>query len=165
MGDRVAVLRDGQLQQIAAPRELYDNPVNTFVAGFIGSPGMNLLEAPVREGAAVLGDLRIPLLHKAANGGRVVVGIRPESWEVGSVLESGLSVEAELLEELGSESFIYSHRAATGEGADAEWNSRSGKVVARVDRRFRVALGDRLRLRPKLDEIFFFDAETGDRIR
>lgn len=158
MGDRVAVLLDGKLQQIAAPRELYDNPVNTFVAGFIGSPGMNLLEAPVRDGAAVLDDLRIPLPRTAKTGDRVIVGIRPESWEVTTDAD-GLTVAAELLEELGAESFVYSH------GVAEDWNSRSGKVVARVDRRFQVALGDQLRLRPKLDDVFFFDADTEDRLR
>ncbi|MEV6334416.1 sn-glycerol-3-phosphate ABC transporter ATP-binding protein UgpC [Nocardia vinacea] len=158
MGDRVAVLREGKLQQIAKPRELYDDPVNTFVAGFIGSPGMNLLDAPVRDGAAVLGDLRIPL-PRTATGERVIVGIRPESWETTTETDNSLAVAAELLEELGAESFIYSH------GVTDEWNSRSGKVVARVDRRFQVALGDRLRLRPKLDEIFFFDGETEERLR
>ncbi|WP_433757854.1 ABC transporter ATP-binding protein [Nocardia sp. CA-135398] len=158
MGDRVAVLREGKLQQIAKPRELYDDPVNTFVAGFIGSPGMNLLDAPVRDGAAVLGDLRIPL-PRTATSERVIVGIRPESWETTTETDNSLAVAAELLEELGAESFIYSH------GVTDEWNSRSGKVVARVDRRFQVALGDRLRLRPKLDEIFFFDGETEERLR
>ncbi|MEV2221437.1 sn-glycerol-3-phosphate ABC transporter ATP-binding protein UgpC [Nocardia vinacea] len=158
MGDRVAVLREGKLQQIAKPRELYDDPVNTFVAGFIGSPGMNLLDAPVRDGAAALGDLRIPL-PRTATGERVVVGIRPESWETTTETDNSLAVAAELLEELGAESLIYSH------GVTDEWNSRSGKVVARVDRRFQVALGDRLRLRPKLEEIFFFDGETEERLR
>ncbi|MEV6430765.1 sn-glycerol-3-phosphate ABC transporter ATP-binding protein UgpC [Nocardia sp. NPDC051463] len=157
MGDRVAVLREGKLQQIAAPRELYDDPVNTFVAGFIGSPGMNLLDAPVRENAAVLGDLRIPLPHSVQSD-RVVVGVRPESWEVTTEPDS-LAVAAELVEELGAESFIYSH------GTTEEWNSRSGKIVARVDRRFQVALGDNLRLRPKLDEVFFFDGATEQRLR
>ncbi|MGO4617364.1 ABC transporter ATP-binding protein [Nocardia sp. 2YAB30] len=159
MGDRVAVLREGKLQQIAAPRELYDNPVNTFVAGFIGSPGMNLLEAPVHGGSAVLGDLRIPLPRSAETGDRVVLGIRPESWEVTTDTNDSLAVDTELLEELGAESFVYSHGVTEG------WTSRSGKVVARVDRRFRVALGDRLRLRPKADDVFFFDAETEDRVR
>ncbi|RJO76960.1 sn-glycerol-3-phosphate ABC transporter ATP-binding protein UgpC [Nocardia panacis] len=158
MGDRVAVLKDGLLQQIAAPRELYDDPVNTFVAGFIGSPGMNLLEAPVRDGAAELGELRIPLPTGLAAGARIIVGIRPESWEV-TTEDTGLAVDAELLEELGAESFVYSH------GVTEQWTSRTGRVVARVDRRFRVALGDRLRLRPKLDEVFFFDAVTEERLR
>ncbi|MGV9415251.1 ABC transporter ATP-binding protein [Nocardia sp. NPDC003693] len=158
MGHRVAVLRDGRLQQIAAPRELYDDPVNTFVAGFIGSPGMNLLTAPVRDGAAVLSELRIPL-PRTVTGDRVVAGIRPESWEVTTDPAGALPVEVELLEELGAESFLYSH------GITGDWSSRSGRIVARVDRRFSVALGDRLYLRPKPEEIFYFDAATEDRIR
>lgn len=157
MGDRVAVMLDGKLQQIAAPRELYDNPINTFVAGFIGSPGMNLLEAPVQDGAAVLDDLRIPLPRTVEAGDRIIVGIRPESWEVST--EDGLTVAAELVEELGAESFMYSH------GVAESWSSRSGKVVARVDRHFQVGIGDRLRLRPKLNEVFFFDAQTEARLR
>ncbi|NNH73899.1 sn-glycerol-3-phosphate ABC transporter ATP-binding protein UgpC [Nocardia uniformis] len=159
MGHRVAVLRDGQLQQVAAPRELYDNPVNTFVAGFIGSPGMNLLAANIHDGHAVLNDLRIPVPRDAITGKRIVVGIRPESWEVTTDPANSLAVEVELLEELGAESFLYSH------GVNDEWSSRSGKVVARVDRHFEVALGDRLRLTPKTNEIYFFDAETEQRLR
>ncbi|WP_306364531.1 ABC transporter ATP-binding protein [Nocardia sp. CC227C] len=159
MGHRVAVLRDGVLQQVAAPRELYDDPVNTFVAGFIGSPGMNLLTAPIHDGRAVLNGLSIPVPRKAITGGQIVVGIRPESWEVTTDPANALSVEVELLEELGAESFLYSH------GVTDEWSSRSGKVVARVDRRFQVALGDRLRLTPKADEVFFFDADTEVRLR
>src|SRR3954468_14746203 len=104
MGDRVAVLRDGRLQQIAAPRELYDDPVNTFVASFLGAPGMNLLEAPIRDGAAVLGELHISIPRSAAVGERVIVGVRPEAWDVvgsGATAAQGidgtLAVDAELL--------------------------------------------------------------------
>ena len=106
MGHRVAVLRDGVLQQVASPRELYDDPVNTFVAGFIGSPGMNLLEAPVEDRRAVLGDLRIPV--PAGAEGRVVVGVRPESWTlVGAWRKGSLTAKTEMVEELGAESFVY----------------------------------------------------------
>jgi sn-glycerol 3-phosphate transport system ATP-binding protein len=166
MGDRVAVLRDGRLQQIAAPRELYDDPVNTFVASFLGAPGMNLLEAPIRDGAAVLGELHIPIPRSAAVGERVIVGVRPEAWDVagsGATAAQGiggtLAVDAELLEELGAESFVY----ARAVGAD--WSSRTGRIVARVDRRFTVEPGARLRLRPRNTEIFFFDAITEKRLR
>ncbi|MEV0029080.1 ABC transporter ATP-binding protein [Nocardia sp. NPDC050793] len=158
MGDRIAVLREGRLQQIAAPRELYGDPDNTFVAGFIGSPRMNLLDAPVRDGAAVLDNLRIPLPRSVQAGGRVVLGIRPESWEVTADPATGLTVTAQI-QELGAESFVYGH--ATSE----DWRSRTGNVVARVDRRFRIALGDPLHLHPKPDEIFFFDPETESRLR
>ena len=159
MGDRVAVLRDGKLQQIAKPRELYDHPVNTFVAGFIGAPGMNLLEAPVRDGTALLGGLRLPLPRTADFGPRVVVGVRPESWEVVSPADGdALRVDTELLEELGAESFVYA------DIVDGDDGSRSGKVVARVDRKFTLEPGARLQLRPRPDEVYFFDARTEQRI-
>ncbi|MEV4209764.1 ABC transporter ATP-binding protein [Nocardia salmonicida] len=157
MGHRVAVLREGTLQQIASPRELYDNPLNTFVAGFIGSPGMNLLEAPVLDGQAVLDGLRIPV-PRGVSSARVVLGIRPESWEV-TTDPAGITVVAELLEELGAESFVYTH------GAGTDWSTRSGKIVVRVDRRFQTTLGETLHLRPKPEEVFFFDADTELRLR
>lgn len=75
MGDRVAVLDGGRLQQVAAPRTLYDDPVNTFVAGFVGSPGMNLIEVPVEEGAAKLGALQVPA-PRSVDSGRVMLGVR-----------------------------------------------------------------------------------------
>ena len=157
MGDRVAVLLDGKLQQIAAPRELYDNPVNTFVAGFIGSPGMNLVDAPVRDGAAVLGELRIPVPSSA--GERVVVGVRPESWDlVGD--STGLQLTVELIEELGAESFVYASAPAAIDG----WTTTSGRMSVRVDRKLSIALAETIRLVPQLDELFFFDSVTGLRL-
>ncbi|WP_032377475.1 ABC transporter ATP-binding protein [Rhodococcoides fascians] len=157
MGDRVAVLLDGKLQQIAAPRELYDNPVNTFVAGFIGSPGMNLVDAPVHDGAAVLGELRIPVPSSARE--RVVVGIRPESWDlVGD--GTGLQLTVELIEELGAESFVY----ASAPSLDGGWTTPSGRISVRVDRKLSIALAETVRLVPKLDELFFFDSATGLRL-
>ncbi|WP_278260956.1 sn-glycerol-3-phosphate ABC transporter ATP-binding protein UgpC [Nocardia sp. AG03] len=156
MGHRVAVLREGTLQQIASPRELYDDPVNTFVAGFIGSPGMNLLEAPVADGEAILDGLRIPV-PRSVSGPRVILGIRPESWQLTTDPES-LTATTELLEELGAESFVYTH------GTGTDWSTRSGKLVIRVDRHFHPTLGEPLTLRPKPDEIFFFDAATDLRI-
>ncbi|MGW4364848.1 ABC transporter ATP-binding protein [Nocardia takedensis] len=191
MGHRVAVLREGRLQQVAAPRQLYDDPVNTFVAGFIGSPGMNLIDVPVEGGDALLGELRIPLprsgttdqsrggttdqagesTEKLSGSGtgdqsrahtakRVTLGIRPESWRTHSGPEDSVTVDAELLEELGAESFVYAHGDET-----VTWRSRSGRIVARVDRKLRVVPGDRLYLRPTVEEIYFFDAESGLRLR
>ncbi|GAA3201909.1 hypothetical protein GCM10020255_107000 [Rhodococcus baikonurensis] len=139
MGDRVAVMLDGRLQQVAKPRDLYDNPVNTFVAAFIGSPGMNLIEAPVEGAVAVLGDLRIPLPTGASERDRVVVGVRPESWDlVGAWRKGSLAVDADLLEELGAESFVYAKGTP-----DCQWQSRSGRIVIRVDRKMSVAPGSR----------------------
>jgi sn-glycerol 3-phosphate transport system ATP-binding protein len=152
MGDRVAVLLDGELQQIAAPRELYDNPVNTFVASFIGSPAMNLIGADVVDGVAEVGELRVPAPREAT--GRVTVGIRPESWNLVSAESAGaLEVTTDLVEELGSESFVY----ATGP-------KDVGRVVVRVDRRQSFAAGDRLSLQPVASEVYFFDGSSGARI-
>ncbi|OZF54746.1 sugar ABC transporter ATP-binding protein [Rhodococcus sp. 14-2470-1b] len=178
MGDRVAVLQAGKLQQIASPRELYDNPVNTFVASFIGSPGMNLIDAPVVDGAAVVGDIRIPAPTRDP---RVTVGIRPESWSLRerssaqswSLRErssaqswdlvgkgvGAVEVAVELIEELGAESFLY---GAPPLGSD--WSTQSGRVSVRVDRRLSIGLAETVRLVPKLDEVFFFSATTGDRL-
>ena len=159
MGDRVAVLLDGKLQQIAAPRELYDNPVNTFVAGFIGSSGMNLVDAPVQDGNAVLGDLRITVPSSARE--RVVLGIRPESWDlVGDGDGTGLQLTVELIEELGAESFVY----ASATSLDGGWTTPSGRISVRVDRKLSIALAETVRLVPKLDELFFFDSATGLRL-
>ncbi|MDJ0359544.1 ATP-binding cassette domain-containing protein [Rhodococcus sp. H29-C3] len=157
MGDRVAVLLDGKLQQIAPPRELYDNPVNTFVAGFIGSPGMNLVDAPVLEGAAMIGDLRIPAPRGA--GDRVVLGVRPESWRLVGEHVDAVTSTVELIEELGAESYLY---AAPEPGAT--WSTQSGRFAVRVDRKLDVRLGQTVRLVPSLDEVFFFSATTGSRL-
>ena len=78
MGDRVAVLKDGLLQQVDTPRNLYDNPVNAFVAGFIGSPAMNLLTVPVSNGQALLGNFKVAV--PAIAGSQVTVGVRPEGF-------------------------------------------------------------------------------------
>ena len=102
MGDRVAVLKDGLLQQVDTPRNLYDNPANAFVAGFIGSPAMNLLTAPVVNGKAKLGDLNIDV--PASAGSSVTVGVRPEGF---SPAASGFNVLVEVVEELGSDAFVY----------------------------------------------------------
>jgi len=125
MGDRVAVMRKGELQQVAPPQELYDHPLNVFVGGFIGSPAMNLIEASLERSngtlAAVLGDQRISLDEdvlaarpalKSFEGKEVVLGIRPEHLEdaslVGDVLEGKrLRGEIELTEALGSELMVH----------------------------------------------------------
>ena len=97
MGDRVAVLKDGFLQQVDTPRNLYDNPANAFVAGFIGSPAMNLLNAPVSGGQAKLGGLSIAV--PASAGATITVGIRPEGFTPSS---TGFEVLVEVVEELGA---------------------------------------------------------------
>lgn len=156
MGDRVAVLKAGKLQQIASPRELYDNPVNTFVAGFIGSPGMNLVDAPVVDGAAVIGDVRIPAPTQEA---RVTVGIRPEGWDLVGAASGSVAVVVELIEELGAESFLYA-----APPPESDWTTTSGRLTVRVDRKLAIGLAETVHLVPKLDEVFFFSATTGERL-
>lgn len=118
MGDRVAVLKDGVLQQVDTPRALYDDPVNTFVATFIGAPAMNLIDAAVAHGVVRAPDLAIPVPDPAAE--RVLVGVRPESWDVASIGTPGsLTVHVELVEELGFESFVYATPVTSGAGRHA----------------------------------------------
>lgn len=157
MGDRVAVLEDGVLQQVDTPRALYDNPVNTFVATFIGAPSMNLIDATVVDGVVRSPELGIPVPR--GTGERVLVGVRPESWDVVAVDTPGsVLVRVELVEELGFESFVY----ATPLPQDG-W-SQAQRIVFRTDRRTMVGPGESLAIAPHPHEVRFFDSETGTRI-
>jgi sn-glycerol 3-phosphate transport system ATP-binding protein len=161
MGDRVAVLKDGVLQQLGTPRALYDNPVNTFVATFIGAPAMNLIDVPVAGGAAMLHDVRIPIPRRAVGQNRVMIGVRPECWDVASADTAGfLTVHVELVEELGFESFVYA-TPARQEG----WASRAQRIVFRTDRRTAVRVGESLSIVPRPREVCYFDSQTEIRIR
>ncbi|SKB03264.1 ABC transporter ATP-binding protein [Aeromicrobium choanae] len=107
MGDRVAVLKDGVLQQVAAPRELYDRPVNLFVAGFMGSPAMNLLELPVSDGGVAFGTTTLPVPREAllaTSAPTIVVGVRPENL---AIAPEGLPIVVDVVEELGSDAYLY----------------------------------------------------------
>src|SRR5689334_2330649 len=107
LGHRVAVLRDGRLQQCAAPRELYEHPANTFVAGFIGSPSMNLLSVPLgTNGSVSLGGVAVPVPASARNPDwkEIVVGVRPESLELAS---DGIPAEVQVVEEVGADAFVF----------------------------------------------------------
>ncbi len=109
MGDRVAVLKDGLLQQCATPRDLFSRPINVFVAGFIGSPAMNLLSTSVEGTAAHLGALRIdlsPTQVDALTTHRIIVGVRPEGLRVASG-SAGLQARITSVEELGSDAYLY----------------------------------------------------------
>lgn len=161
MGDRVAVLKDGVLQQVNTPRALYDDPVNTFVATFIGAPAMNLIDASVTDGIVTSPDLAIPVPRSAAGKNRVLIGIRPESWDVAAAGASeSVPVQVELVEELGFESFVY----ATPVGQQG-WSSSAQRIVFRTDRRTAVAVGDSLSIVPHPREVCFFDSATETRIR
>src|SRR3954468_14023277 len=116
VGDRVAVMKDGYLQQVDSPLALYDKPVNLFVAGFIGSPQMNLLEATAQNGEAQIGEYSVPVDPTASKKmqGNITVGVRPEAWRIVSENEGGLPVRVTVVEELGSDAFVYGTSGVEG---------------------------------------------------
>jgi multiple sugar transport system ATP-binding protein len=154
MGDRVAVLRDGVLQQFATPRELYRNPGNMFVAGFIGSPAMNLFTLPIVDSSVSLGDWQILVPREiAARAAEVVVGVRPEHFELGNL---GVEMQVDVVEELGADAYLYGRITATGKLADHH-------VVARADGHNPPEKGSRVRLHPQPEHLHFFSVD-GQRI-
>jgi multiple sugar transport system ATP-binding protein len=163
MGDRVAILRDGVLQQLGSPDEVYDRPVNAFVAGFIGSPAMNLLPARLErdgDGLAVgFADARIPLPAETTSarpglanlaGKMVTVGIRPEDF--GTAGGTAIDVHVTRLESLGSELMAYLTPAGAPEGQ---------VLTARLERRAALEQGGTGRVSVDPERLYFFDAETG----
>jgi multiple sugar transport system ATP-binding protein len=154
MGDRVAVLRDGVLQQCATPRELYRNPDNVFVAGFIGSPAMNLFTLPVVDSTVSLGDwpIRVPR-ETTGNASEVVVGVRPEHFELGGL---GVEMEVDVVEELGADAYLYGRITGSGKVIDQH-------VVARADGHNPPEKGSRVRLHPDPGHLHFFGVD-GHRI-
>jgi multiple sugar transport system ATP-binding protein len=156
MGDRVAVMRDGMLQQCDTPRGLFERPYNRFVAGFIGSPAMNLFEVNVSESGAILGPLTIPMDPKQRAGAsqRVTIGIRPEGLLL-TPAESGIPAVVEVVEELGSEAFVYV--AIDIDGTTKMVTVRTAPEV--VPKR-----GERLGLETRPGSVYFFNFETGLRI-
>jgi multiple sugar transport system ATP-binding protein len=154
MGDRVAVLRDGLLQQFAPPRELYRNPNNVFVAGFIGSPAMNLFTLPIVDSAVSLGDWPIKLPREVASTAReVVIGVRPEHFELGGL---GVEMEVDVVEELGADAYLYGRITDSGNVIDAP-------IVARADGTNPPQKGSRVRLHPEPGHLHFFGVD-GHRI-
>jgi len=159
LGHRVAVLRDGFLQQFDAPRALYDRPANTFVAGFIGSPAMNLFTVELgRNGSVSLGGVDVPLAPgvraAAAAGGwhELVLGVRPESLELAA---DGIAAEVEVVEDIGADAFVF---------CAAEIGGESTKLVARAGAKRAPARGERVLLRPVAEDAHVFDPVGGARI-
>ncbi|KZB88730.1 ABC transporter ATP-binding protein [Amycolatopsis regifaucium] len=151
MGDRVAVLKDGILQQCDTPVGLFARPVNVFVAGFIGSPAMNLLETTVDTDGAVVGGTRLPLTpaqRSALTGPGIVVGVRPEGWTIG---DGGYEAIVEVVEELGSDQYLY---------------CRDGDRVltVRTPGMAPWQRGAPIALTPQPGAVHLFDAATGDRL-
>jgi multiple sugar transport system ATP-binding protein len=156
MGDRIAVLKDGILQQVGTPRDLYEKPNNVFVAGFIGSPAMNLFPADVVDGGVKFGTATIPVGRRTLSsaGSSVVIGARPEDMTVGSASNSGIPVKVDVVEELGADGYLYGH---TDDDARVDF-------VVRVDGRAHPEAGDTVRLTPLPDRIHVFDAGSGARL-
>jgi len=156
MGDRVAVLKNGVLQQFSSPTELYDRPANAFVAGFIGSPSMNLLRAKVVDDGVVVGSTVIPVerdriarLHSAGIE-EVTAGIRPEDFEIA---DEGVEAVVELVEELGSESYLYTRVPGTG-----------NQVVARALVQTPARHPDTVHLSKRAGTVHLFQVDTGERV-
>jgi multiple sugar transport system ATP-binding protein len=178
LGQRVAVMRDGRILQVDAPQHLYQEPRDLFVAGFIGSPAMNLLEAEIIGDEVVFGELRVSLDPRrrptAGSGGRVVLGIRPESFEDAAFASQDLptfEVEVAVLEELGSDAhvfFLLDARRVSAETLEATEGDEATLVAeprvlvnARVDPRTRAGVGERVRLAVDPGRFHFFDLDTG----
>jgi multiple sugar transport system ATP-binding protein len=161
MGDRVAVIKGGVLQQCDTPRALYENPVNAFVAGFIGSPAMNLLEGTVEAGGVRLGSTVLPVTGglPRAVGEAVTVGLRPESLTLAAAGD-GIAVTVRIVEELGAEAFVHARLAP---GASTGTNATTD-IVARVESRTAPAHGEVVHVSIDEASMLFFDALSGDRI-
>jgi multiple sugar transport system ATP-binding protein len=187
LGDRVAVMRSGVMQQVGAPMELYNHPVNVFVAGFIGSPAMNFMPASV-EGDAVklpFADIRLPReLHDRVRdtaGRQLIAGLRPEHFEdaklVGEARDRGTTFRAkiEVLESLGSE--LYAHfsvkvdkgieseelreLAHDAGGGEIPSEGGEGSVVTRLDPASQVKQGEEAELWVDATKLQLFDPEDG----
>jgi multiple sugar transport system ATP-binding protein len=147
MGDRVAVLKDGLLQQVDTPRALYETPSNAFVAGFIGSPAMNLFTTDLSEKGTSLGDFDVQVSREArsATDNQIIVGVRPEEFVIGN---DGIPFTVNIIEELGADAFVYGKIDGSGED-----------IVARVKGNDRYRPGTQLRATPTKVHLF---SATGD---
>jgi multiple sugar transport system ATP-binding protein len=157
MGDRVAVMDLGELQQVDTPLKMYDKPANLFVAGFIGSPQMNLMEGIAKDGEVWLGAYSVPIDPVSASkaSGRVTVGVRPESWRIVTREQGGLPVEVTVVEELGADGFVYGT-------SDVEGTPQH--VVIRVPGRDNIRRGETLFVTTDPDDVHVFDTESGARL-
>jgi multiple sugar transport system ATP-binding protein len=153
LGHRVAVLDNGRLQQCGTPRDLYDRPGNRFVAGFIGSPAMNLCEVAFENGCVSFGSERVPVRGEALNGApSLVLGLRPEALELGT---EGVPARVEVVEEFGADAFVF---------CSAEIGGAETRLVARTEARLAPGRGERVSLHARPDEAHLFDAGTGERL-
>jgi multiple sugar transport system ATP-binding protein len=164
VGDRLAVLKDGALQQVGTPREVYAHPANTFVAGFVGSPAMNLFRLPLSSAGARFGALDVPLprdtVAAAAAGGtdEIVLGVRPEQFEFLAPEDRdapGLDLVVERVEDTGAVAYLHT-TAWSGEGL--------ARLVVRLPGRPTCGAGATLRVAIRAEGVHCFSALTGQRL-
>jgi multiple sugar transport system ATP-binding protein len=159
------VLKDGVLQQVDTPLKLYDDPANLFVAGFIGSPAMNLLHARLTEsGATVAGhpvDVPVNAEDRAHSSPDITIGIRPESFRV-SDNGAGIPVTVSVVEELGADAYLYG--VAEDEDSSGDGLTTGKDVVVRVEARRTFEKGSTVHVTADPRDIHVFETETGDRI-
>jgi multiple sugar transport system ATP-binding protein len=161
MGHRVAVLDNGILQQVATPRELYDKPTNVFVAGFIGSPAMNIKTVPLTDAGAKFAEMVLPLTREQVEAARtdgtahVLVGFRPEDTDLVGPEDGGMPIHVDLVEELGSDAYVYGTVALEGQDE---------RFVVRVDSRQAPQLGAIVYVKPRVGAHHAFHAKNGGRL-
>ena len=173
MGDRIAVLAGGLLQQVGTPQEMYERPANEFVAGFIGYHAMNLGKFKVEGNVAKLGTAEVPLSQATLDAmvpedeGKITIGFRPEGLEVVSAeTENTIPIEVEFVEELGSDAYIYGHLAgaSTGHGLGSGSEGKGEQLIVRVPPRTAPKPGGVIHTRIKAGQQHNFSASTGDRL-
>ena len=171
MGDRIAVLKDGLLQQVGSPRELFDTPQNVFVAGFLGSPAMNIGTFPVSGNSAQVGPAEVPLPSDTvdqlteADGGTVILGFRPESLDVvPQGTANSIPIRVNIVEELGSDAYVYGNLAG---GADdsSPVAVAENQVIIRVDPRRVPGKGEIIWVKIRGGELHLFHPSDGTRVQ
>ncbi|GEL46395.1 sn-glycerol-3-phosphate ABC transporter ATP-binding protein UgpC [Cellulomonas hominis] len=171
MGDRIAVLKDGLLQQVGTPRDMYDTPANVFVAGFIGSPAMNIGTFPIVEGIAKVGSAGIAVPRTALDtlaaddNNAITIGFRPEALDVvPEGTPDAIPVVVNIVEELGSDAFVYGSLVGEAGAADVHSGAGDAQVIVRVDPRQVPAKGEKIWVRIRVGEQHLFHAGSGERI-
>ena len=169
MGDRIAVIKLGKLQQVGAPTELYDRPANVFVAGFIGSPSMNLNTHPVVDGKAKIGDDTLDLPAEAVNkltpedGGKIVVGFRPEDGSLAAPDEpNAFSLKVVNVEDLGSDGYIYGNIITDGSVAETTtlMSDQNKLTTIRVNPRVLPRVGEVVKIKIDPSKMHLFAPST-----
>ena len=169
MGDRIAVIKLGVLQQVGAPTELYDRPANVFVAGFIGSPSMNINTHPVVNGKAKIGEDTVDLPTEAVNkltaedGGKIVVGFRPEDATLATPDDpNAFSLKVQNIEDLGSDGYIYGTIITDGSAAEAStmMSDQNKLTTIRVNPRALPKIGQTVKIKIDPSKMHLFAPST-----